>query len=122
MVSRQEALFGIEKIAFARMIDIAQHLHLMKKLGQGVWGGAIGCGFFKIFTKHGTKGLSKCWGKRGVYREKFLVGTKKAYRAYHPIGFNFKCQPTNSYLTRTIVQKVAMEYSRLLHSCSQKDQ
>ena len=52
MVSRQEALFGIEKIAYARMADIAQHLHLMKKLGQGVWRGGIGCDLFKIFTKH----------------------------------------------------------------------
>tara|TARA_B100001179_G_C18332083_1_gene292810 strand:+ start:164 stop:325 length:162 start_codon:yes stop_codon:yes gene_type:complete len=51
MVSRQEALFGIEKIAYARMADIAQHLHLMKKLGKG-GGGPFGCGFFKIFTKH----------------------------------------------------------------------
>ena len=51
MLSRQEALFGIEKIAYARMVDTAQHLHLMKKLGEGV-GGAFGCGFFKIFTKH----------------------------------------------------------------------
>ena len=52
MVSRQEALFGIEKIAYTRMVDTAQHLHLVKKLGKGVCGGAIGCGFFKIFTKH----------------------------------------------------------------------
>jgi len=56
MVSRQEALFGIEKIAYARMEDIAQHLYLMKKLGKGVWVGAIGCGFFKIFTKHEPEG------------------------------------------------------------------
>ena len=56
MVSRQEALFGIEKIAYARMADIAQLLHLVRKLGKGVWGGAIGCGFFKIFTKHEPEG------------------------------------------------------------------
>ena len=52
MVSRQEALFGIEKIAYARMVDIAQHLHMVKKLRKGVCGAGIGCGFFKIFTKH----------------------------------------------------------------------
>jgi hypothetical protein len=52
MVSRQEALFGIEKIAYARMVDTAQHLHLVRKLGKGVCGGAISCGFFTIFTKH----------------------------------------------------------------------
>ena len=58
MVSRQEALFGIEKIAFARMVDIAQHLHLVKKSGEGVCGEAIGCGFFKIFTKHKPEGYA----------------------------------------------------------------
>ena len=58
MVSRQEALFGIEKSAYARMADIAQHLYLMKKLGKGVCGGAIGCGFFKIFTKHKPEGYA----------------------------------------------------------------
>ena len=72
------------------MVDTAQHLHFMKKLGKGVWGGAIGCGFFKIFTKYGPDGLSKGWGKAGVYRQTVLAGIKKAYRAYHPIGFNFK--------------------------------
>ena len=90
MVSRQEALFGIEKIAYARMVDTAQHLHLVRKLGKGVCGGGIGCGFFKIFTKYGPDGLSKGWGKAGVYRETVQAGTKKAYRVYHPIGFNFK--------------------------------
>ena len=52
MISRQEALFGIEIIAYARMVDTAQHLHLVRKLGEGVCGEVIGCGFFKIFTKH----------------------------------------------------------------------
>ena len=52
MVSRQEALFGIEIIAHARMVDTAQHLDLVRKLGKGVRVWAIGCGFFKIFTKH----------------------------------------------------------------------
>jgi len=57
MVSRQEALFGIEKIAYARMVDTAQNSHLIKKLGKGVWG-AIGCRFFKIFTKHEPQDLA----------------------------------------------------------------
>jgi hypothetical protein len=56
MISRQEALFGIEKIAYARMVDTAQHLHLVRKLGKDVWGWGIGCGFFKIFTKHKPEG------------------------------------------------------------------
>ena len=90
MVSRQEALFGIEKIAYARMVDTAQHLHLVRKLGKGVWGEGIGCGFFKIFTKYGPDGFSKGWGKAGVYRQTVQAGTKKAYRDYHPIGFNLK--------------------------------
>jgi hypothetical protein len=57
MVSRQKALFGIEKIAYARMVDTAQHLHLVGKLGKGV-GGGIGCGFFKIFTKQKPEGYT----------------------------------------------------------------
>jgi hypothetical protein len=56
MVSRQKALFGIEKIAYARMVDTAQHLHLVRKLRKGVWGEAVGCGFFKILTKHKPEG------------------------------------------------------------------
>ena len=55
MTSWQEALFGIEKIAYARMVDTAQYLHLVRELGKGVWGG-IGSGFFKIFTKHKPEG------------------------------------------------------------------
>ena len=56
MVSRQEALFGIEKIAYARMVDTAQHLHLVRKLGKGTRGSGIGCDFFKIFKKYGPDG------------------------------------------------------------------
>ena len=58
MVSRQEALFGIEKIVYARMVDTAQHLYLVRKLGKDVWGWGIGCGFFKIFTKHKPEGYA----------------------------------------------------------------
>ena len=72
------------------MVDTAQHLHLMKKLVKGARERGIGCDFFKIFKKYGPDGLSKGWGKAGVYRQTVLGGTKKAYRAYHPIGFNFK--------------------------------
>ena len=72
------------------MVDTAQHLHLMKKLGKDAYGGIVDCGFFKIFKKYGPDGFSKGWGKAGVYRETVQAGTEKAYRAYHPIGFNFK--------------------------------
>ena len=91
-------MFGIDNIVYARMVDTAQHLLLVKKLGKGVWGGGICCGFFKIFTKYGPDALSKGWGKAGVYRETVQAGTKKAGGALCPAGLNFKCQPTNSYL------------------------
>jgi hypothetical protein len=58
MLSRQEALFGIEKIVYTSMVNTAQHLSLVKKLGKGVCGGAVGCGFFKIFTKHEPQDLA----------------------------------------------------------------
>ena len=73
------------------MVDTAQHLHLVRKLGEGVCGEAIGCGFFKIFTKYGPDALSKGWGKAGVYRQTVLAGTKKAGGALCPAGLNFKC-------------------------------
>ena len=72
------------------MMDPAQYPHFANKLGKGARGRGIGCDFFKIFTKYGPDGLSKGWGKAGVYRQTILAGIKKAYRAYHPIGFNFK--------------------------------
>ena len=84
MVSRQEALFGIEKIAYARMVDTAQHLHLVKKLGKGVWGGAIGCGFFKIFTKQRPENLANFrenWESTG---KTIKAGIKKPARLYAP--------------------------------------
>ena len=49
MVSRQEALFGIEKIAYARMVDTAQHLHLVRKLGKG--GGGLSAVVFSKSSK-----------------------------------------------------------------------
>jgi hypothetical protein len=58
MISRQEASFGIEKIAYAMMVDTAQYLHLVRNLGKGVCEGGIGCGFFKIFTKHKPEGYA----------------------------------------------------------------
>ena len=51
MVSRQEALFGMEKIAYARMVDTAQHLHLMKKLGKGVCGGGLSVVVFSKYSQ-----------------------------------------------------------------------
>ena len=72
------------------VIDPIQYLDLVNKLEQDTYRGIIGCDFFKIFKKYGPDGLSKGWGKAVVYRETAQAGTKKAYRAYHPIGFNFK--------------------------------
>ena len=72
------------------VIDPIQYLDLVNKLEEDAYRGIAGCDFFKIFTKYGPGGLSNGWGKAGVYRETVQAGTKKAYRAYHPIGFNFK--------------------------------
>ncbi len=73
------------------VIDPIQYLDLVNKFGKDTNERIVGCNFLKIFKKYGPDGLSKGWGKAGVYRETVQAGTKKAYRAYHPIGFNFKC-------------------------------
>ena len=82
-------MFGATKSINTMVIDSIQYLDLVNKLGKDAYGGIVGWGFFKIFTKYEPYGLSKGWGKAGVYRETVQAGTKKAYRAYHPIGFNF---------------------------------
>ena len=66
------------------VIDPIQYLDLVNKLEEGAYRRIVGCDFFKIFKKHGPDGLSKGWGKAGVYRETVQAGTKKAYRAYTP--------------------------------------
>jgi len=38
------------------MVDTAQHLHLVRKLGKGTYRWVVGWNFLEIFTKHGTKG------------------------------------------------------------------
>ena len=70
MISRQEALFGIEKIAYAKMVDTAQHLHLMKKLVKGARERGIGCDFFKIFTKCRPENLENFLGEMGSLQGK----------------------------------------------------
>ena len=83
-------MFGATKSINTMVIDPIQYLDLVNKLEEDAYRGIVDCDFFKIFTKYGPDGLSKGWGKAGVYRETIQAGTKKAYRAYHPIGFNFK--------------------------------
>ena len=51
------------------VIDLIQYLDLVNKLGQDAYRGIVDCAFFKIFKKYGPDGLSKGWGKAGVYRE-----------------------------------------------------
>ena len=69
MVSRQEALFGIEKIAYARMVDTAQHLHLVRKLGKGVWGGVSIVVFSKSSQNTGLK-VYRNVGEKGEFTGK----------------------------------------------------
>ena len=89
MVSRQEALFGIEKITYARMVDTAQHLHLVRKLGKGARGRGIGCGFFKIFTKHEPQDLEMFLGKRECTGKTINAG-KKSRQGSMPYRLKFK--------------------------------
>ena len=68
------------------VIDPIQYLDLVNKLEEDAYRGIVGCDFLKIFTEYGPDGLSKGWGKAGVYRQTVLAGTKKACRAT-PTGF-----------------------------------
>ena len=68
MVSRQEALFGIEKIAYARMADIAQHLHLMKKLGKG--GGGLSAVVFSKSSQNTGLKVYRNVGEKGEFTGK----------------------------------------------------
>ena len=81
------------------VIDPIQYLDLVNKLGQDAYRGIVGCDFFKIFKNKGLKIQQILWEK-GVYRENYQCGNKKAGGALCPAGLNFKCQPTNSYLTK----------------------
>ena len=77
------------------MVDTAQYLHLVRKLGKGARGRGIGCGFFKIFTKHEPQDLEIFWGKRECTGKTTNAG-KKAGGALRPTGLNLKSQSTNS--------------------------
>ena len=72
------------------VIDPIQYLDLVNKLEEDAYRGIVSCDFFKIFKKYGPDGLSKGWGKAGVYRQTVLAGTKKAGGALCPAGLNFK--------------------------------
>ena len=84
-------MFGATKSINTMVIDPIQYLDLVNKLEEDAYRGIVGCDFFKIFTKYGSDGLSKGWGKAGVYRQTVLAGTKKAGGALCPAGLNFKC-------------------------------
>ena len=64
------------------VIDPIQYLDLVNKLEEGAYRRIVGCDFFKIFKKYGPDGLSKGWGKAGVYRETVQAGTKKPAGPY----------------------------------------
>ena len=81
MVSRQEALFGIVKIAYARMADIAQHLHLMKKLGKG-GGGLSAVVFSKSSQNISLKIYQIFWGNGEFTGKTINAGKKKPAELY----------------------------------------
>ena len=103
------------------VIDPSQHLDLVNKLEEDAYRGIVGCDFFKIFKNKGLKIQQISWGK-GSLQGKLPMREKKAGEALWPAGLNFKYQPTNSYLTRTIVKTVAMEYSCLVFRRPHQDQ
>ena len=72
------------------VIDPIQYLDLVNKLEEDAYSGIVGCDFFKIFKNKGLKIQLIFWGKGEFTGKTIKAGIKKAYRAYHPIGFNFK--------------------------------